>query len=232
MTPFPRLAIFSQLIQSPRQLFVRQFAALRPRHKLLRLGYGGVPLVCADFAPLLSDLQAVVGPVVFLPGRGAVGPTLGFLAVGPYLAAGALSFAGGDVVAVAGVVPGGQEEVASAVVAPPRRVARGQPPVKLRPQKVRQTAESGLLRDEDLACLSGVHHGHKAHLQGEALPEVLVKQMGADREHMGVEEGVGAGIGVGVPPLQRLKVVLRHEGDLLAKGAKAIGKANRAASIP
>ncbi len=113
----PGLAVSSQLIQLPRQLLVRQLSPLRPRHQFLRLGHGGVPIVCADLASLLSDLQAVVGLVVLPSGRSAAGAALGLFAVGAYLAAGALGLAGGDVVAVAGVVPGGQEEVASAVMA-------------------------------------------------------------------------------------------------------------------
>jgi len=111
----PGLVVSSQLIQFPRQLFIRQFASLRLRHQFLCLGYGGVPLVCADLAPLLSDLQAVIGPVVLPLGWGAVSPALGLLSVGTYFTTGALGLAGGDAVAVAGVVPGGQEKITSSV---------------------------------------------------------------------------------------------------------------------
>ncbi len=104
----------SQLIQFPRQFFIRQFSPLRLRHQLLRLGYGGAPLVYADLASLFSDLQAVVGPVVFPLGWGVVGAALGFLAVSAHLAAGALGLAGDDAATVAGVVPSGQEEIAKA----------------------------------------------------------------------------------------------------------------------
>ena len=58
-------------------------------------------------------------------------------AVGTHLAAGALRLPGGNVVAVTGVVSGGQQEIFFAVVAAPGGIAKGKPSVELGSQKVR-----------------------------------------------------------------------------------------------
>ena len=63
------------------------------------------------------------------------------LSVRADLAAGAFRLAGCDIVTVTGVVPSGQQEIASAVVAAAGCVARHQAPVEIRVEKVREIAE-------------------------------------------------------------------------------------------
>ena len=103
-------------------------------------------------------------------------------------------------------------------------VPHRQSPVEFRPQEVRQAVEGGLLRYEYLALLRLVHHGDEAYLHGKALGEILTKKMRGYGEHLGVEEGVGLGIGPTVSPLQRLEIFLCHDGDLLAKPHKFAGE--------
>ena len=69
-----------------------------------------------------------------------------------------------------------------------------------------------------------MHHRNEAHLHGETLGEILTKKMRGYGKHLGVEEGVRLGIGSAVSPLQRLKIFLCHNGDLLAKPHKFAGE--------
>ena len=143
--------LFSKCLKPCSHLIIREFAALGQFQYPHRLGYGGIPLVHADLLPVLFLLQSVVGAVVFHTGRIAVGLLPCLLAVGSYLPAGPLRFAGSDVVAVAGVVTGRQQKVGLAVVAAAGRVARGQSPVKLSPKESHQPVKGGFLRDKNFA---------------------------------------------------------------------------------
>ena len=98
--------------------------------QFLRLGHSSVPLVLADLPSLLSGLQTVVGLVVFFLSRSVVLFSLGLLAVGAYFPAGTIRLTGCDIVAVADVVPGGQQEVPSAVVTEAWRISFGKAAVK------------------------------------------------------------------------------------------------------
>ncbi len=119
-----RIVPFSELVKPASQFLVRRFRTLRSLQQLLGFRYSGVPLIHADLPSLLSGLQTVVSSVILLPGRSAVRFSLSLLTVSAHLPAGALQLAGGDIVAVAGVVPGGQQEVPPAVVALPGRRRR------------------------------------------------------------------------------------------------------------
>lgn len=74
--------------------------------------------------------------------------------VGADFAAGALLLSRRNIVAVAGVVPSGQEKVTSAVVTTAGRVPYGKTPVKFFPQKVCQAVEGFLLRIENFVVIS------------------------------------------------------------------------------
>ena len=62
-----------------------------------------------------------------------------------------------------------------------------------------------------------MHHGDKTHFYRSALFKVLVKIVGGDRYHLTIKLGICLGIGCAVPPLQRLKVVFCHRGNLVLK---------------
>ncbi len=128
-----RIVPSSELVKPASQFLVRRFRTLRSLQQLLGFRYSGVPLIHADLPSLLSGLQTVVSSVILLPGRSAVRFSLSLLTVSAHLPAGALQLAGGDIVAVAGVVLGGQQEVLPTVVALPRRVAQSQAPLELCP---------------------------------------------------------------------------------------------------
>lgn len=137
---FIRPAVLSQLRQPALQFLVGQFPALRPRHQILCLRHCGIPLVCADLAPLFPGFQAIICPVIFFLGGSPIFLPLGFFAVCPHLPAGALSFAGSNTVAITGVIPRRQQKIPPAVVAAAWCVPHGKPPVKFDLQKIRQTA--------------------------------------------------------------------------------------------
>ena len=98
----------SEFLQQAGEFIVSQFPAVRSPQQFLGLGYGGVPLVYGDFPAVLPLLQTIIGPVILHLGRRPVGLSLGLFAVGAHLAAGTFCLPRGDVVAVTGVVTGGQ----------------------------------------------------------------------------------------------------------------------------
>ena len=126
----------SEFLQQAGELIVSQFPAVRTSQKLLSFGYGGIPLVHGNFPAVFPLLQPVIGSVVLHLGRRPVGLSLGLFAVSAHLAAGTFRLPGGDVVAVTGVVTGGQQEIFSAVVAAPWGIAKGKPSVELGSQKI------------------------------------------------------------------------------------------------
>ena len=127
----PGLALPSQLFQFLRQIFVCQLSLLRLLQQLLGLRHGTVPLVQANLAPELPLLQPEICLVIFHLRRAAVGTPLCFLPMGTHLTTGALGLAGSDIVAVADVVPSGQQEIPAAVVTAPGRIAVDQSAVEI-----------------------------------------------------------------------------------------------------
>ena len=126
--------LFSKRLKPRSHFIVRELAALRLLQYPHRLGYSNVPLVYADFLPVLFLLQAVIGPVIFYTGRAAVFLALCLLAVSAYLPAGPVRFSGGDVVAVDSVVARVQQKVGPAVVAAAGCIACGQSPAYAGPK--------------------------------------------------------------------------------------------------
>ena len=97
---------FLKRLKSFPHFLVGQFSTLRHIQHLLRLGHNGVPLIPADFSSLFSRLQSVVDFPVLHTRRTQVLRVICF-PVGPDLPTGALCLSWCDVVAIAGVVPGG-----------------------------------------------------------------------------------------------------------------------------
>ena len=96
--------LFSKRLKFCSHFIIRKLAALGLLQYPHCFGHSKIPLVYADFLPVLFLLQAVIGPVVFHTGGAAVFLALCRLAVGPYLPSGPVCFAGGDVVAVDSIV--------------------------------------------------------------------------------------------------------------------------------
>ena len=114
----------SKCLKSRFHFIIGQFAPLGHLQNFHCFRHGGVPLVHADLLPVLFLLQPIVGTVILYADRTTVGLALRFFTVCSYLPAGTLRLAGGNIVAVAGVVSGGEQKIFSAVVAPPRGVTR------------------------------------------------------------------------------------------------------------
>lgn len=117
-----RIVPSSELVKPAPQFLVRQLPALRALQQLLRFRYSGVPLIHASLSAFGPSNVCRSGHTPSGPECGSLFPSL--LTVSACLPARTLQLTGNDVVAVAGVVPGGQQEVPPAVVALPGRRRR------------------------------------------------------------------------------------------------------------
>ena len=164
----------------------------------------------ADFPPLLSCLQTVVDFPVLHTRRTQSGRVIRF-PVRTDLAAGALRLTRSDMIAVAGVVPGGQQKISSTVVAATGCVAHHQPPVEIRIEKVEEITKLHLFRQEDFSCLHRMWHRAKAKLCRKALAEFLFREKQFSGGcHVGKVGGVGFCVCLGIAPGKRLKIKLQH----------------------
>ena len=121
------------------------------------------------------------------------------LSVCANLPAGTFRLTGRDIVAVTGVVPSGQQEIASTVVAAAGRIACHQTPVEIGVEKVGEVTELHFLCQKDFSCLGRVYRRDKAKLSGKALTEFLLwEKQSPCGCHIGKVGGVSSRICVGI----------------------------------
>lgn len=104
-------------INKKRQVGENAPACLFFQNVLNRFRDSSVPLSHADLLPVLPLLQPIIGAVILHLHRGAVGFSLGLLAVSADLPAGMFCPAGSNVVAAASVISCRQQEILPAVMA-------------------------------------------------------------------------------------------------------------------